>query len=141
MYLHFNSTIVRLKDPKATKPRQILTFQFYDSTIKRNEWTESFKVVTNFNSTIVRLKALIQSFCREMLKFQFYDSTIKRSRRTWSAPIFPAFQFYDSTIKSIFLSPSQARQLYFNSTIVRLKEAVFVSHLRPSVISILRQYD
>ena len=79
LYHHFNSTIVRLKVSGCiwTAWGQ-LQFQFYDSTIK--SFKNRMKALAsgkNFNSTIVRLKAIDQPAALKITLFQFYDSTIK----------------------------------------------------------------
>ena len=64
-----------------------------DDVVKEN-------VVDNFNSTMVRLKALVYEFTLPLPKFQFHYGTIK------SAQFLIAYTYY----------------LYYNSTMIRLKE-------------------
>ena len=67
----------------------------------------------------VRVILLLSTFS---FKFQFHYGTIKSlsiSRIAFSTSV---FQFHYGTIKSFALSASGAMFLYFNSTMVRLKD-------------------
>ena len=95
----YDSTIKRCVNSKILGASGL--FQFYDSTIKRFSFLVYFNSRYDFNSTIVRLKG-------ESGSNAIIDST--------------EFQFYDSTIKSIHKQERMAHYQNFNSTIVRLKE-------------------
>ena len=75
--------IVRLKEGLLQMDNRIrLSFQFYDSPIKREERMQEWEKSASFNSMIVRLKGRFgQRRGRKIRKFQFYDSPIKRVRK------------------------------------------------------------
>ena len=120
---HFNSTMVRLKAGMLASACQSKgLFQFHYGTIKSlfrmilhrvsNYFNSTMvrlkdrpnskkcKLLANFNSTMVRLKALRVDLLRTFFKFQFHYGTIKRFTR-------------------LVLTTSL---IYFNSTMVRLKD-------------------
>ena len=102
LYVHFNSTMVRLKVADAAKEQSY---------------------AANFNSTMVRLKALPLLDYVTSGVFQFHYGTIKSrdiAKETNQANI---FQFHYGTIKrSTIYVKVGTMVLYFNSTMVRLKE-------------------
>ena len=80
-YGRFNSMIVRLKEKYYIDVFEVdITFQFYDSPIKR----------------YTRCRGQ-----RNQKWFQFYDSPIKRRLNRTIVAVHRGFQFYDSPIKSI----------------------------------------
>ncbi len=58
-YLHFNSTMVRLKEGGYSYHQSdFKAFQFHYGSVKRIEEISGMDIEHNFNSTMVRLKEL-----------------------------------------------------------------------------------
>ena len=104
--MHFNSTIVRLRD---------ILFRII-----------GFKLI-HFNSTIVRLR----DSKHELVRFRrvYFNSTIVRLRE-WEAKQdeiqLLIFQFNYCTIKRILISLQEVNCNDFNSTIVRLRVMILI---------------
>ena len=106
----FNSTLVQLKDGDVRNhPHRSGLFQFYLSSIK----------------SVAHSRRTISEYV-----FQFYLSSIKSMGYTPRFIDLKTFQFYLSSIKSltrIYLSLTLSR---FNSTLVQLKDYVFIFVLK-----------
>ena len=99
-FVHFNSTMVRLKDSYKVRIsglsefqfhygtiksiaqngrfEGVIAFQFHYGTIKRMKNADKQYAVPNFNSTMVRLKERHCNYNRYRGGFQFHYGTIKR---------------------------------------------------------------
>ena len=97
----FNSMIVRLKFfLYSCRPRS-LSFQFYDSPIKRDGLTMQQLSRKKFQFYDSPIKSFASSSTNaKTLEFQFYDSPIKSRKTSERVENCQEFQFYDSPIKT-----------------------------------------
>ena len=98
--------MVRLKVTISCSDINSIKFQFHDGTIK----SSSSSVAVTF----IRI-------------FQFHDGTIKRQKTKGKYLVALLFQFHDGTIKSPSELLLRLHFRNFNSTMVRLKEIMFLS--------------
>ena len=127
--MRFNSTLVQLKVPsrQQTSSRSP-EFQFHIGSIKSElELSGDGVTETSFNSTLVQLKD--QHFAKAgklSAKFQFHIGSIKSA--TFSDDYFDnyLFQFHIGSIKSISGYSTVVSDLGFNSTLVQLKEGIYL---------------
>ena len=135
--LHFNSTLVRLKECSFTHLFQSLNH--FNSTLVRLKAVLSNKspnLNSYFNSTLVRLKARIIPAVRGIYLFQFHIGAIKRENPCPASTSLLPFQFHIGAIKSTTLSTGCVLLKNFNSTLVRLKAYQENTLLRATRISI-----
>ena len=98
---------------------------YFNSTMVRLKVSRHLFIVLcfpNFNSTMVRLKVDLGRKFSQWALFQFHYGTIKRKRRQYLELGLSTFQFHYGTIKSPVYGNIHTQYLYFNSTMVRLKE-------------------
>ena len=76
----------------------------------------------NFNSTMVRLKVSLSSANSSAILFQFHYGTIKSGIKDKLRFASIKFQFHYGTIKRSTSARLSNNILYFNSTMVRLKD-------------------
>ena len=90
---------------------------------------------------MVRLKEFIETESMGVVLFQFHYGTIKSLYPNALVSDGVEFQFHYGTIKSAQLQFMQGNRLYFNSTMVRLKETRHQAYSYCRMISIPLWYD
>ena len=136
--------MVRLKDDAKACIISccILLFQFHYGTIKSADFWISFSFVSYFNSTMVRLKVLRSlRISLVTFAFQIHYCTIKSHLCDECEYSVPLFQFHYGTIKSHELLFVVELFIYFNSTMVRLKDGNKPQSCVSACISIPLWYD
>ena len=102
--------------------KRVFIFQFHYGTIKRIRYPKPARDCGYFNSTMVRLKVSLITYVRRVIAFQFHYGTIKSFKCFFRKFLLLLFQFHYGTIKSPCLYKNAGEVVYFNSTMVRLKE-------------------
>jgi len=99
--LYFNSTMVRLKGNNYEGAvAELVNFNSTMVRLKASTKLKAFPFLSNFNSTMVRLKDTDAELKAKRLEFQFHYGSVKR----WE------------------LGEECITKIYFNSTMVRLKD-------------------